>query len=134
MFITNECLMKSLKVNHRCGRFFEGTPTQMHISLNKILSSLPDDTKVYCGHEYTVSNLKFARSVEPLNASLIAKLEWAMDQTCTVPSTIGDEKKFNPFMRVHVPEIAKASGVGLDNPDPVMVMERLREMKNNFRG
>ena len=104
----------------------------MHNSLNKILASLPNDTQVYCGHEYTVSNLKFARSVEPTNTTLISKLEWAMNQVCTMPSTIGDEKKFNPFMRVGIPEVAKAAGVNCN--DPVMVMERLREMKNNFRG
>uniref|UniRef100_A0A915PUU1 hydroxyacylglutathione hydrolase n=1 Tax=Setaria digitata TaxID=48799 RepID=A0A915PUU1_9BILA len=87
-----------------CGRFFEGTATEMDSALNDKLSSLPNDTKVYCGHEYTVDNLKFALSVEPKNDEIKKKLVWAEERRrsgdCTVPSTIGEEKRFNPFMRV----------------------------------
>ncbi|KAJ3191286.1 hypothetical protein HK101_007915 [Irineochytrium annulatum] len=115
-----------------CGRFFEGTPEQMHNSLNKVLGSLPDDTEVYCGHEYTTSNLKFAASVEPHNPDVAAKLAWSQATNCTVPSTIGAEKKFNPFMRVDNEDVVKATEVG--KQDPVAVMGKLREMKNNFRG
>ncbi|KAJ3316519.1 hypothetical protein HDU76_001741 [Blyttiomyces sp. JEL0837] len=120
-----------------CGRFFEGTPDQMHNSLNKVLGSLPGDTKVYPGHEYTVSNLKFAASIEPKNPDVINKLAWAQSVKVTVPSTIADEKKFNPFMRVEVKDVVEAvAGVKGDGDglDAVEVMGRLRELKNGFRG
>jgi hydroxyacylglutathione hydrolase len=87
-----------------CGRFFEGTPEQMHEALNGKLGHLPDDTRVYCGHEYTVTNLKFAASVEPENGAVAKKLQWAQAERdagrFTVPSTIEEEKTINPFMRV----------------------------------
>ncbi|KAJ3064870.1 hypothetical protein HDU98_011766 [Podochytrium sp. JEL0797] len=111
-----------------CGRFFEGTPQEMHTSLNVILASLPDDTKVFCGHEYTQSNLRFALSVEPHNEDIKAKLAWCDANPVTVPSTIGQEKRINPFMRVQVADVQKAVG----SQDPVVVMEKLRELKNNF--
>ncbi|GBB88432.1 hypothetical protein RclHR1_00150028 [Rhizophagus clarus] len=111
-----------------CGRFFEGTAEQMHNSLNNILAKLPKDTKVYCGHEYTKSNLKFAASVEPDNEFLQQKIQWANENERTVPSTIGDELNFNPFMRVDKESIKKATG----KQDPVEVMAALREMKNKF--
>ncbi|KAJ3414800.1 hypothetical protein HDV05_006047 [Chytridiales sp. JEL 0842] len=113
-----------------CGRFFEGTPEQMHHSLNAVLGSLPDDTKVYVGHEYTTSNLKFAAHVEPENVDIKAKLEWCKSNPITVPGTIGEEKKINPFMRVGVAGVVKkvlGEGAGA-----VEVMGKLREMKNNF--
>lgn len=85
-----------------CGKLFEGTPAQMYESLQK-LALLPDDTKVYCAHEYTLSNGKFAITVEPDNADLIAAIADAKDlreaEKPTVPSTIGAEKRINPFMR-----------------------------------
>ncbi|CAG8652410.1 6332_t:CDS:2, partial [Acaulospora morrowiae] len=93
-----------------CGRFFEGTAAQMHNSLINVLGSLPKDTKVYCGHEYTASNLKFALSIEPENLALKEKFEWVSQHTQTVPSTIGDEFEFNPFMRVNVHSVRKATG------------------------
>ncbi len=97
-----------------CGRLFEGTPEMMYDALCKKLNQLPDDMRVYCGHEYTASNLRFAAHVEPDNEDVKRKLEWAEgvrakaaadwhDATpdeMTIPSTIGDEKKTNPFMRV----------------------------------
>ncbi|KAJ3112145.1 hypothetical protein HK100_002441 [Physocladia obscura] len=113
-----------------CGRFFEGTAQEMHTSLNEILGALPDDTKVYCGHEYTASNLRFAAAIEPGNADVKAKLEWANATKVTVPSTIGEEKKLNPFMRVDVASVKKSADVG---EDPVAVMGKLREMKNSFK-
>ncbi|CAG8662310.1 7863_t:CDS:2 [Funneliformis caledonium] len=112
-----------------CGRFFEGTAEQMHNSLNNILAKLPENTKVYCGHEYTSSNLRFADSVEPDNDFLQQKIQWVKDHKQTVPSTIGDELKFNPFMRVDKDSIRKATG----KQDPIQVMAKLREMKNNFK-
>jgi len=117
-----------------CGRFYEGTAEQMNEALNVRLAKLPNDTKVYCGHEYTVANLKFAKSVEPNNQAVAAKLSWAEKERqagrYTVPSAIGDEKEFNPFMRVSDASVQKSLGV----EDPIKAMAKLREMKNNFRG
>lgn len=111
-----------------CGRFFEGTPAEMHTALNKTLASLPDDTKVFPGHEYTKANVKFLIKVAPED-SAVQKLEkLANDNKETQGlSTIGDEKKHNLFMRVDTAEMQKATG----KQDPVDVMGALREMKNN---
>lgn len=85
-----------------CGRLFEGTPAQMYESLQK-LAALPDETKVYCAHEYTLSNAEFALTVEPDNADLTGYVKTARalreKDLPTVPSTIGAEKRNNPFMR-----------------------------------
>lgn len=115
-----------------CGRFFEGTAAQMHEALNTTVASLPESTKVYCGHDYTVNNLLFAASVEPDNTDITAKLEWARMQNkqglATVPSTIGEEKRTNPFMRVtlpHVEQYTKTKG-------PIETMTALRQRKNMF--
>lgn len=87
-----------------CGRFFEGTAEQMYRALIDILSKLPDDTAVYCGHEYTLRNLAFAKHVEPDNHHIAERISWAEQQRkqglTTIPSTIGMEKQINPFMRV----------------------------------
>ncbi|RKO99771.1 hypothetical protein CXG81DRAFT_27488 [Caulochytrium protostelioides] len=85
-----------------CGRFFEGTPDDMYTSLIERLARLPDATQVYCGHEYTAANLRFGQSVEPGNEALSAKL--AALPACTVPSTIGEEKATNVFLRVETSE------------------------------
>jgi hydroxyacylglutathione hydrolase len=96
-----------------CGRLFEGTPEMMYTALCEKLSKLPDDMRVFCGHEYTESNLRFAAHVEPDNTAIREKLErvekmranaaadWhdAQPDEMTIPSTIGDEKQTNPFMR-----------------------------------
>ncbi|CAG8610015.1 10071_t:CDS:2, partial [Paraglomus occultum] len=111
-----------------CGKFFEGTAADMYNSLIKTLGSLPPSTKVYCGHEYTANNLKFAATVDPHNQVLENKISIVSNQQCTIPSTIGDELKFNPFMRVHEEAIKNATG----KSDPVEVMGILREMKDNF--
>jgi hydroxyacylglutathione hydrolase len=120
-----------------CGRLFEGTPRQMHESLSRLMK-LPDDTRVYCGHEYTLSNIRFARAAEPGNASLreleakAAKLR-ERDQP-TLPSTIAQEKSTNPFVRVREPGViasaSKHAGKQLD--DPVSVLAAIREWKNSF--
>jgi hydroxyacylglutathione hydrolase len=85
-----------------CGRLFEGTPAMMFESLRK-LAALPDETRVYCGHEYTKSNLAFAKHVEPDNADITRWVELATaaarDKKPTVPSRISDEKRINPFVR-----------------------------------
>lgn len=115
-----------------CGRFFEGTSEQMDHNLNNILGGLPSDTKVYCGHEYTVTNLKFALSVEPANIDIKNKLQWAQNKVTkkepTVPSSIGEEKKINPFMRIRSPSVKKYAG----ETDELEVMSVLRQRKNDF--
>ncbi len=85
-----------------CGRLFEGSPEQMHHSLSKI-SALPADTQIYCAHEYTEDNLKFARIVEPNNPDILARQQQVQSQRqqdlATVPSTLSVELKTNPFLR-----------------------------------
>ncbi|CAK5086948.1 unnamed protein product [Meloidogyne enterolobii] len=116
-----------------CGRFFEGTAEEMNYALNEKLGKLPDDTKVYCGHEYTIKNLEFASSVEPNNPNILSKLEWAKNlrkqNGFTVPSTIGEEKTFNPFMRVN--NVGIQEKLGTLN-DPIATMQKLRDLKNKF--
>lgn len=118
-----------------CGRFFEGSAAQMVDALKQI-ADLPSDTKVMCGHEYTVANLTFAASVDPKNDVLKEKLKWAKQQRTnnqfTIPSTVAEELAINPFMRVHVPEIQNA--VSLPGGDVVDVMAELRTRKNGFKG
>jgi hydroxyacylglutathione hydrolase len=123
-----------------CGRLFEGTPTQMMQSLGK-LSALPSGTLVFCAHEYTMANLRFAQAVEPGNAALQQRI--ADDQAKrdrgqpTVPSTIGLERLTNPFMRYSQPEIIKTltDGGHIDDAAPLApsaAFAALREWKNNF--
>jgi hydroxyacylglutathione hydrolase len=120
-----------------CGRLFEGTPSQMHQSL-QALAALPDDTRVCCAHEYTLSNLRFAAAVEPDNTD-IAKhtvLCHALRHRgeATLPSTIGLEKRINPFLRVHLPTVQSAAmGYDPSIPNhPVSVFGTLRQWKNVF--
>ncbi|KAF4981117.1 hypothetical protein FZEAL_3024 [Fusarium zealandicum] len=112
-----------------CGRFFEGSAAEMHEALNKRLAVLPDDTVVYPGHEYTKANVKFAASVSQRDA--VQKLHSFAEnnKVTTGKFTIGDEKEHNVFMRVEDPEIQKITG----ETEPVAVMTKLREMKNNFK-
>jgi len=116
-----------------CGKFFEGTAAQMHSALIQKLSFLPDTTRVYCGHEYTENNLKFAATIEPNNAAIQHKMSWARSKRAsnepTVPSTIGEEKEFNPFMRVSVSSVQKHVG----SSDPVETMGLLRRRKDQFK-
>ncbi|CAF2152842.1 unnamed protein product [Rotaria magnacalcarata] len=108
-----------------CGKFFEGTASQMQSSLQK-LASLDPKTLVYCGHEYTKKNLQFAATVEPDNQDLQAKQTSL--KSVTIPSTIGDELKFNPFMRTNQSSVQAFTG----KTDPVECMAELRERKNRF--
>ena len=118
-----------------CGRLFEGTPGQMMDSLAK-LAALPDATKVYCGHEYTLANIGFARNVEPENDALAAretrdrKLREAGKPT--VPSTMREEKATNPFLRVSEPAVIESVNkyMGSRVSDPVRVFAAIREWKN----
>jgi hydroxyacylglutathione hydrolase len=122
-----------------CGRLFEGTPAQMFQSLSR-LARLPESTAVYCGHEYTLSNLRFARAVEPDNAEIeacigeVEKLR-AADQP-TLPSHIGRERRINPFLRVTVPIVRAAAckHAGNDLDGDVEVFATLRRWKDGFRG
>ena len=121
-----------------CGRLFEGTAAQMTQSLEK-LKALPDNTKVYCAHEYTVSNLRFAVAAEPNNQRTAERLAAAQALRArgiaTIPSTIGEEKRTNPFLRYHeksIAEVLKTSG-RLQKEDPVAVFAALREWKNVYR-
>jgi hydroxyacylglutathione hydrolase len=114
-----------------CGRVIEGTPEMMWRSLLK-LRGLPDDTRVYCGHEYTRANIRFARTVEPANAALRAR-EQEVDKLLaadkpTIPSTMGEEKAANPFLRADLPEVAKS--VGLAGEPAWKVFAEIRERKN----
>ena len=121
-----------------CGRLFEGTPAQMTASLEKLVA-LPDATQVYCAHEYTLSNLRFALAVEPGNAALQAR--FADEQAKrdrglpTVPSSIGLEKATNPFLRYRMPDIAGNVHLhkNVGAAEPVAVFAALREWKNSFR-
>lgn len=118
-----------------CGRLFEGTPAQMVASLDK-LAALSPVTRIYCGHEYTVSNLRFALTVEPQSAALHARLE--RDQAKrnrgqpTLPSTIGEERATNPFLRTSDAAVRAAAirHAGRDLPDRVAVFAELRAWKN----
>lgn len=121
-----------------CGRLFEGTPAQMAASLDK-LAALPSDTKVYCAHEYTLSNLRFAQAVEPGNMVLQARIDADSGKRSrgepTVPSTIGLERNTNPFLRYAEPQIAAqlvAAGKLQGGEMPVAVFAALRQWKNTF--
>jgi hydroxyacylglutathione hydrolase len=116
-----------------CGRLFEGTPAMMWSSLSKLMT-LPDATRVYCGHEYTQSNGRFALTLEPHNAALVARMKdvdaaRAKGQP-TIPSTIGLEKKTNPFCRPASVELRKT--LGLENASDVEVLGETRRRKDNF--
>jgi hydroxyacylglutathione hydrolase len=116
-----------------CGRLFEGTPEQMWRSLEK-LRALPDDTEVFCAHEYTQANARFALSIEPGNAALAARAREidAARQAGrpTVPSTLGEERATNPFLRADDPALQQA--LGLDGAGPVEVFAETRRRKDHF--
>ena len=116
-----------------CGRLFEGTPQQMWTSLSK-LAALPKDTRVYCGHEYTQSNGRFALTLEPNNQALktrMAEVDRLRAQGLpTIPSTIGVELETNPFLRPASAELQKS--VGVDASDLVAVFAVTRRRKDSF--
>jgi len=120
-----------------CGRVFEGTPQQLYASLEKLMA-LPDDTLVYCGHEYTLANIGFAKAVEPDNAALIEReasdSRLRRDNRPTLPSTIGREKATNPFLRVKRPAVIESANkyLGKRVSDPAGVFAALRQWKNEF--
>lgn len=111
-----------------CGRIFEGTPQMMYESLQR-LAALPKETKVYCGHEYTMSNAAFALHVDPHNTTLQARVK----ELCppTVPSTIGEELESNPFLRTNQPALYMATGMP-ESTSAREVFAALRQMKDRF--
>ncbi len=120
-----------------CGRLFEGTAAQMHDSLSK-LAKLPGATRVCCGHEYTLSNLKFAHAVEPGNAAIerhIARCDaLRAGHQPTLPSTIELERQVNPFLRVAEPAVLSAAHThGASSDSGADVLAALRTWKNGFR-
>ncbi|MET4694596.1 hydroxyacylglutathione hydrolase [Endozoicomonas lisbonensis] len=125
-----------------CGRLFEGTPQQMYESLNKF-RQLPDSTRVFCAHEYTASNLRFAIAVEPGNqdiADYIVRVEQLRHQDIpTIPTSIGLEKRINPFLRTSDNTVILSAGNRLNVnavdqkiPEPE-VLRVIREWKDNFQ-
>ncbi len=121
-----------------CGRLFEGTPAQMLASLDR-LAALPAATRVCCAHEYTLSNLRFARAVEPANEKLIHYLSHCEDLRArhepTLPSTIATERYVNPFLRTREPDVVRAAQAfnGADPGDEAAVFAAIRQWKNEFR-
>ena len=120
-----------------CGRLFEGTPDNMHDSLNKF-KTLPDETLVFCAHEYTESNLKFALAINPNNKDLIDYSEKVSklraNSKITLPSNIGLEKKINPFFLLDNPEILQKSEKFINKKisNPVESLAAVRSMKDSF--
>ena len=119
-----------------CGRVFEGSLIQMHDSLQR-LAAFPDHTLIYCAHEYTEANLRFALAVEPCNQSLANRAnEVAVLRAkglATVPSTLAIEKATNPFLRCQVPAVRAAARLrGSSKDDEIAVFTAIREWKNTF--
>jgi len=116
-----------------CGRLFEGSPEEMWNSIQKLMA-LPDSTELYCAHEYTMSNGKFALTVEPDNKDLIARVKKVQDLRSqgipTVPTTLALEKATNPFLRPTSPAIQRE--LGFDGSDVVEVFAQVRLLKDNF--
>jgi hydroxyacylglutathione hydrolase len=116
-----------------CGRVMEGSMETMWQSMLK-LRALPDDTRLYCGHEYTSANVRFAKTIEPNNAALLARERQVTQLLAggapTLPSTLGEEKAANPFLRADVPEVAKA--VGIAGAPAAQVFGEIRQRKNKF--
>ena len=116
-----------------CGRLFEGSPEDMFGSITR-LGELPDQTRVYCGHEYTQSNGRFAVTVDPDNEILAKRMDDIDDMRArglaTLPTTIGLEKRTNPFLRTGDQSIRKQ--LGMETADDVEVFAELRRRKDNF--
>jgi hydroxyacylglutathione hydrolase len=121
-----------------CGRMFEGTPTQMNASLNR-LSRLPPETRIFCGHEYTAANLRFALTVDPTNRAAleyqdsVARVRAQGDPS--LPSTMALENRVNPFLRCEDPTVVQAAEnhAGKSLKEPALVFGALRAWKDQFR-
>jgi hydroxyacylglutathione hydrolase len=121
-----------------CGKLFEGSAQQMHASLNEVLGSLPGETRVYCGHEYTDTNLRFALRVDPTNTHCVRKLQQTGELRAagrpTIPSTIAQERATNPFLRCEERALIEtARREGCEKLDPVSIFAWLRRRKDTFR-
>lgn len=118
-----------------CGRLFEGTPEQMHRSLS-LIATFPDETNIYCAHEYTLANLQFAKAVEPNNVTLdqVEKTIKIMRNRgeCSLPSTVGIEKSINPFLRTHIATIKAAVSKRTNTDSDVDTFAALRQWKDKF--
>jgi hydroxyacylglutathione hydrolase len=116
-----------------CGRVIEGTPEMMWASLLK-LRDLPDNTRIFCGHEYTAANIKFAQTIEPDNKDLAARAAEVKrlrdGSQPTIPVTIGEEKRANPFLRADIPGVA--AGIGMAGKPAAAVFTEIRARKNKF--
>ena len=116
-----------------CGRLFEGTPKMMWNSLQKLMA-LPDETVIYCAHEYTQANAEFAITVEPGNTQLVARMKeieaLRAQDLPTVPTTIGLERATNPFVRPMSEDLQAT--IGLSGADLVSVFAETRKRKDNF--
>ncbi len=117
-----------------CGRVFEGTPPMMWASMEKLMTRLPDATEIYCGHEYTLANAKFAVTVDPDNEALRARLAEVERLRAagepTLPTTMALEKKTNPFLRAADP--ALRAHLGMQGADDVAVFAEVRKRKDDF--
>ena len=116
-----------------CGRILEGNPEMMWNSLLKI-RNLPGDTQVFCGHEYTAANVHFALTIEPKNTALRQRAEEVVklveNKRPTIPTTIQQEKSFNPFLRADLPSVASA--IGMEDAGAVQVFATIRARKDKF--
>jgi hydroxyacylglutathione hydrolase len=121
-----------------CGRLFEGTPQQMYASLRR-LAALPGDTLVHCAHEYTLSNLDFARAAEPGSAEVAAEIVRVQNLRAarqpSVPSTVRRERAYNPFLRAHLPQLGESAAAHAGKPlsDAVEVFAALRQWKDSYK-
>ncbi|MEM6761349.1 MAG: hydroxyacylglutathione hydrolase [Pseudomonadota bacterium] len=117
-----------------CGRLFEGTAETMWTSFQKLRRLLPDETQIYCGHEYTETNARFATSVLPDDPAIAARAKTVREARArgepTVPTTMALEKATNPFMRSDDPSVAAA--LGMMGADPAEVFAKLRAGRDTF--
>lgn len=120
-----------------CGRLFEGTPEQMHQSLSR-LAALPGSTLVYCTHEYTLSNLRFAQAVEPGNVDIAERFaqvsQWRSENRISLPSNLALERRTNPFIRTNETSVKEKADerTGTDNQSPSAIFASLRAWKDKF--
>lgn len=114
-----------------CGRLFEGTPAQMHLSLAK-LRALPDNTRIWCAHEYTLSNLKFALTVDPDNQKLRSRFTQVtaarQQNQPTIPTDLAIERATNPFLRWDTPALQSTA----NSQEPIAVFAHIRKLKDSF--
>jgi len=121
-----------------CGRLFEGSALQMYNSLQK-MAALPEDTQVYCAHEYTLNNLRFAQTVEPANSAITERIERVKalreKNLPSLPSTLGEEKQTNPFLRCDWPQVKAGaeSFAGQALTTPIEVFSWVRKWKDSFK-